>query len=130
MSDAGGAVAAAAAAAEDADVIGDVSLDDIEIIDARADETSPAPPIFGDDDWTEGFRELPVLVFEGLPSPGVDQTEEQLVESVLRLVSIPDTSVRTAVRLPLLSRGKSVVLVEMDSTENRDDVIEHKDELR
>ncbi len=33
-------------------------------------------------------------------------------------------------RLPLLSRGKSIVLVEMDSTKNRDDVIEHKDDLR
>ncbi len=60
----------------------------------------------------------------------MDQTEEQLVESILTLVSIPDTAVRTAVRLPLLSRGKSIVLVEMDSTENRDGVIEHKDELR
>ncbi len=87
------AEAAGAAAEDEGDSIGSVPLEDIEIIDARADESTPPPPIFGEDDWTEGFRELPVLVFEGLPSPGVDQTEEELVESVLRLVSIPDTAV-------------------------------------
>jgi len=49
-----------------------VDLEDIEIIDARDQETTMPPPgLFGGDDWTEGFGDdLPILVFEGLPSPG------------------------------------------------------------
>ncbi len=73
---------------------------------------------------------MPVLVFEGLPRPTVDQTEAELVESVLTLVDIPVTSVRTAVRLPLRARGKSIVLVEMDTEKHQKEVIEHKTELR
>lgn len=78
----------------------------------------------------DNFRDLPVLVFEGLPKPTVDQSEAELVESVLSLVDIPVTSVRTAVRLPVRTRGKSIVLVEMDTEQHREDVIENKTELR
>jgi len=59
-----------------------------------------------------------------------DQSEEELVESVLQLVSLPKTEVRTAVRLPLRSRGRSIVLVEMDSQEERSEVIQHKDDFK
>ncbi len=69
-------------------------------------------------------------MFEGLPAPGIDQTEEQLVESVLTLVNIPGAAVRTALRLPLRSRGRSIVLVEMDTISHRKEVIDHKDDLR
>ncbi len=31
-------------------------------------ETSPAPPIFGEDDWTAGFRDLPILVGKSMNS--------------------------------------------------------------
>ena len=78
-----------------------LDLSDIEIIDARDQETTVSPL-----DLSEGFEELPVLVFEGLPKPAPDQSEEQLVESVLRLVNIPQTGVRTALRLPLRTRGR------------------------
>jgi hypothetical protein len=48
-------------------------------------------------------------IYLGLPEPKPDQTEEMLVESMLKLVNLPQTSVRTAVRLPLLSKGRSVL---------------------
>jgi len=49
-----------------------LDLEDIEIIDARDQETTVPPPgLFGGDDWTAGFGDdVPILVFEGLPSPG------------------------------------------------------------
>ena len=53
-----------------------------------------------------------------------------MVESVLKIVNIPKTAVRTAIRLPLLTRGKSIVLVEMESEEESEEVIENKDNLK
>lgn len=60
----------------------------------------------------------------------VDQSDEELVESILQLVNLPQASVRTALRLPMRTRGKSIVLVEMDTPEHQEEVIEHKEDLR
>ena len=42
----------------------------------------------------------------GLPYPKPDQTEEMLVESMLKVVDLPAATVRTAVRLPIKSKTK------------------------
>ena len=42
----------------------------------------------------------------GLPYPKPDQTEEMLVESMLKVVNLPAATVRTAVRLPIKSKTK------------------------
>ena len=60
----------------------------------------------------------------------MDQSDEELVENILQLVNLPQTSVRTALRLPMRARGKSIVLVEMDTPEHQEEVIEHKKDLR
>ena len=68
--------------------------------------------------------EMPVLVFEGLPEPR-GQSEEGLIESILsQTVQIPKSSVRRAVRLPIKSNGKSLVIVEMDTIENEEKVLQ------
>ncbi|TRY78347.1 hypothetical protein TCAL_13572 [Tigriopus californicus] len=115
-------VATATAAAESQDELPDLDVSEIQIIDARnSNGTLKA---------TETFGDLPILVLEGLPEPNIDQTEEDLVEEVLKLVNISETSVRTALRLPVHGKGKSLVLVELDTSNHREQVIEHKDELR
>lgn len=65
-----------------------------------------------------------------LNSLSQDQTDEELVESLLSLVNLPQTTVRTAVRLPVRTRGKSIVLVEMDTEQHEEEVLDHKEELR
>lgn len=76
--------------------------------------------------------EMPLLIFEGLPEKSVDQTEEELVESILEeTVEMPKTSVTKAVRLPMISQGgKSLVMVQMDSHEDELTVLEHKSDIR
>ena len=108
----------AAAEAENAAIAPELALDDIEIIDVRTANATAAES-GNKADPADLFGDLPVIVFEGLPDPGVDQTEEDLVESVLRLVNISETSVRTALRLPLRARGNSLVLVELDTGAHR-----------
>ena len=70
--------------------------------------------------------------FLGLPEKSVDQTEEELVESILeQTVEMPKTSVIKAVRLPMTSQGgKSLVMVQMDSHEDELTVLEHKSDIR
>ncbi len=96
----------------------DVPLDEIQIIEAKGDEAS--------------VQSLPILVFEGLPEPRLDQTEEDLVESILtRSVKLPRASVRTALRLPMLqSNGKALTVVEMDTKEHERTVLTEKDVIR
>ena len=43
----------------------------------------------------------------GLPLPKPDQTEEMLVEAMLKVVNLPAATVRTAVRLPVKSKVRS-----------------------
>ena len=40
----------------------------------------------------------------GLPLPKPDQTEEMLVEAMLKVLNLPGATVRTAVRLPVKSK--------------------------
>ena len=86
-----------------------------------------------------------------LPEPAKDQTEEELVESFLnKTFDLPQSSVKTAFRLPIRSNGiyllltdfvykmsiylrvclhfsgKSVVMVEMDTIENEEKVLNKK----
>ena len=68
--------------------------------------------------------------FSGLPAPKSDQTEEMLVESMMHLVGLPRTSIRTAVRLPLKSKGRSLVLVEMDTMHHEDKIIKAKADIK
>ena len=47
---------------------------------------------------------LPSSPPSGLPLPKPDQTEEMLVEAMLKVVNLPGATVRTAVRLPVKSK--------------------------
>jgi len=78
----------------------------------------------------DSMHELPVLVFEGLPLPKPDQTEEMLVEAMLKVVNLPAATVRTAVRLPVKSKGKSLVLVEVDTLSHEDEILEDKNKVK
>jgi hypothetical protein len=75
---------------------------------------------------------LPILVFEGLPEPRLDQSETELVESILeKSVKLPRASVRTALRLPITqTNGKSIVIVEMDTMEHEDTILKQKNDIR
>lgn len=115
-------VANATAAVESQTELPDLDESEIQIIDARNTN--------GTFNATETFGDLPIIVLEGLPEPNIDQTEEDLVEEVLKLVNISETSVRTALRLPVQSKARSLVLVELDTSNHREQVIEHKNELR
>ena len=51
-------------------------------------------------------QDLPILVLLDLPEPEKDQTEEELVESFLnKTFDLPQSSVKTAFRLPIRSNG-------------------------
>jgi len=80
----------------------------------------------------ESVNEMPLLIFEGLPEKSIDQTEEDLVRSILEeTVDMPKTSVIKAVRLPMTSQtGKSLVMVQMDNQEDEIIVLEHKSDIR
>ena len=96
-------------------------------------------------------QDIPILVLLDLPEPAKDQTEEELVESFLnKTFDLPQSSVKTAFRLPIRSNGiyllltdfvykisiylrvclhfsgKSVVMVEMDTIENEEKVLNKK----
>lgn len=96
------------------------SVDNIEIIEAKDNATQNT------------IQELPILVFEGLPEPELDQSEEELVESILeRSAQVPKSSVRTALRMPIKgSNGKSLVIVEMDTLENEEKVLQKRADVR
>ena len=80
------------------------------------------------------FHDLPILVFEGLPKPQIDQTEEELVSILLSnmVPNLPPNSVRTAIRLPLKQQtnGKSIVLVELDTEEHENLILKKRNALR
>ena len=80
------------------------------------------------------FHDLPILVLEGLPKPKVDQTEEDVVTSLLKemVTGLPENSVRTAIRLPLTQQtnGKSIVLVELDTEEHENLILNQRNALR
>ena len=84
-----------------------------EIVEVKGDERT-------------GVHDLPILVFVGLPDPEINQNEAQLVESIIsKSADLPKSSVRTALRLPIQDpSGKSMVIVEMDTIENEEKVLE------
>ena len=98
-----------------------VDPDDIQIIEIRDDDGLSKP-----------VHDLPILVFEGLPEPRHDQTEEDLVESILnKAVKLPRASVRTALRLPMLqTNGKALTVVEMDTMEHEKKVLQRKNKIQ
>ena len=80
------------------------------------------------------IHDLPILVLEGLQKPKVDQTEEDVVTSLLKemVTGLPENSVRTAIRLPLTQQtnGKSIVLVELDTEEHENLILNQRNALR
>lgn len=121
------------------DVVGGEEVDHtIAVIDARnksIDADFKLPPKGDFKLPTEsGFHDLPILVLEGLQTPKIDQTEEDLVSEILSdIVSgLPKSSVRTAIRLPLKQQtsGKSIVLVELDTEEHEDLILKQRNALR
>ena len=70
--------------------------------------------------------------FTGLPTTYPDETEEELVGSILEeTLRISKTSVIKALRMPMLSqKGHSLVMVQMDTHENEQKVLEKKSEIR
>jgi len=104
--------------------------DNAEVINARSGHL-PAPHHRSESELG-GMHEMPLLIFEGLPEKSLDQTEEDLVRSLLeKSVDMPKTSVIKAMRLPMTSQsGKSLVMVQMDSQEDELAVLEHKSDIR
>ena len=94
----------------------------VAVIDARDD---------GGQD--ESFHDLPVMVIEGLRKPVADETEEELVSSVLSKMvdKFPESSVRRAIRLPITQQtnDRSLVLVEMDTEDNENKVLQRRKDL-
>merc|ERR1712223_2249163 len=81
----------------------------------------------GEEGESRNVQDIPILVLLDLPEPAKDQTEEELVESFLnKTFDLPQSSVKTAFRLPIRSNGKSVVMVEMDTIENEEKVLNKK----
>merc|ERR1712038_578590 len=80
--------------------------------DAETDEEAEAEVVNARD----SLDQLPVLVFEGLPFPRPDQTEEDQVDLMLQNANLTEATVKNALRLPIKSpKGKSLVLVEVDT---------------
>ena len=60
----------------------------------------------GEEGKGRNVQDLPILVLLDLPEPAKDQTEEELVESFLnKTFDLPQSSVKTAFRLPIRSNG-------------------------
>lgn len=79
--------------------------------------------------WQRLWKEFSSVT--GLPNPGEDQSDEDLVESVLKLANIPEASVRRAVRLPMRTRDlKSLVLVELDTKSHQKEVLDNRSLIR
>ena len=116
---------------------GEFDEDKVEVIEVKDPGSSAEDKSNGNQTDIEPIKndklqELPILVFEGLPEPRLDQTEEDLVQSVLeKYANIPEHSVRTALRLPIKQfNGKSLVIVEMDTMENEEKVIKKRTTIR
>jgi len=80
----------------------------------------------------DNLNRMPIIVFEGLPPKYPDETEEELVGSVLEeTIHIPKTSVIKALRMPMVSQsGHSLVMVQMDTKENELKVLNKKSDIR
>ena len=119
-------------------IIGGEDVDHtIAVIDVRNGSAGFKLPPTGDFKLPSGnkaFHDLPILVMEGLEKPKIDQTEEDLVSQVLAdMVSgLPESSVRTAIRLPLKQQtsGKSIVLVELDIEDHEDLILKQRNHGR
>ena len=61
-----------------------------------------------------------------------DQSEEDLVNEILKKTgSVPNSSVKKALRMPIKTAGgKSLVMVEMDTAENEMKVLEKSSDIR
>ena len=60
----------------------------------------------GEEGESRNVQDIPILVLLDLPEPAKDQTEEELVESFLnKTFDLPQSSVKTAFRLPIRSNG-------------------------
>ena len=80
---------------EDGEVIDSASNGD-QIIEVKGEEEGEG----------RNVQDLPILVLLDLPEPAKDQTEEELVESFLnQTFDLPQSSVKTAFRLPIRSNG-------------------------
>ena len=80
---------------EDGEVIDSASNGD-QIIEVKGEEEGEG----------RNVQDLPILVLLDLPEPAKDQTEEELVESFLnKTFDLPQSSVKTAFRLPIRSNG-------------------------
>ena len=84
---------------EDGEVIDSASNGD-QIIEVKGEEEGEG----------RNVQDLPILVLLDLPEPAKDQTEEELVESFLnKTFDLPQSSVKTAFRLPIRSNGTYVL---------------------
>ena len=75
---------------------------------------------------------LPILVFEGLEKPKDGETDEDIVARLLmKSTNLTAVSVRRAIRLPMLQENslKSLVLVELDTMDHENQVIEGRDNI-
>ena len=72
------------------------------------------------------------IFFTGLPPKLPDQSEEDLVNEILKKAgSVPKSSVKKALRMPIATPdGKSLVMVEMDTAENEMKVLEKSSDIR
>ncbi|CAB4068261.1 CDC42BP [Lepeophtheirus salmonis] len=79
----------------------------------------------------ESAEDLPIVVFEGLSDPKVDETEIDFIERLLNSsLGLPPSSVRNAIRLPLRHGERDIILVEMDSEENEMIVLKEKQNVK
>ena len=72
------------------------------------------------------------IFFTGLPPKLPDQSEEDLVNEILKKAgTVPKSSVKKALRMPISTAdGKSLVMVEMDTAENEMKVLEKSSDIR
>ena len=73
-----------------------------------------------------------LIFFTGLPPKLPDQSEEDLVNEILKKAgTVPKSSVKKALRMPISTAdGKSLVMVEMDTAENEMKVLEKSSDIR
>ena len=73
-----------------------------------------------------------LIFFTGLPPKLPDQSEEDLVNEILKKAgTVPKSSVKKALRMPITTAdGKSLVMVEMDTIENEIKVLEKTSDIR